>query len=59
MNEYCPDYRLEPPEDAPSCACDICGLEIYPGDTYHTMPDGDAVCENCVLDWALKYEQTA
>ena len=59
MNEYCPDHRLEPAEDEPCGACKVCGLDIYQGDNYYKMPNGDAVCENCVLDWASKYEQSA
>lgn len=59
MYNDCPDYRLDPPEDEPCGACEVCGLDIYQGDNYYMMPNGDMVCEDCLLDWASKFERTA
>lgn len=59
MHSDCPDYRLDPPEDEPCGACEVCGLDIYQGDLIYQMPDGATVCEECLNDWAKDYERTA
>lgn len=54
MCEYCHSFphlsrcpnAPEPPE-VYKCSC--CGEPIYEGDTYYDI-DGDAWCEECILD---------
>ena len=41
--------------------CDICGGEIYAGDKYYEMPDGQCVCaddRDCLEEWAKDYSCT-
>ena len=41
--------------------CDICGGEIYAGDKYFEMPDGQCVCaddRDCLEEWAKEYSCT-
>ena len=35
--------------------CDLCGEEIALDEPHYEMPDGDLICEECVLDWAAQY----
>ena len=38
------------------CKCDICGLELFVGDTYYSMPDSQ-ICTSpdCLEEWAKEY----
>lgn len=49
-----PERSLEPPDDRVFCYCTGCGGEIYEGCEYFNI-DGDAVCENCLGEFAVDY----
>ena len=36
-------------------SCDLCGETIYREQCHYEMPDGDVICEECVLDWVAQY----
>ena len=36
--------------------CDLCGEEIEWDEPCYEMPDGDLICEECVLEWAAQYK---
>lgn len=39
---------------APVCRCRLCGGEIYEGQTYYAMPQGDT-CKACFFRYAYIY----
>ena len=41
-------YKLDPQEAPVSLYCDICGGEIYDGETYYSTLDSGDICEKCL-----------
>ena len=57
MFEYLPERPLEPPEEKPIAYCDYCGGEIYEGETYLEMHNGDIVLDDMetIVEWAREH----
>ena len=44
--ERCPNAEYIEP--VANCWCSICHREIFPGEDYYSLPDGKAICPDCM-----------
>lgn len=49
-----PEPRYDPPEDKVIGCCDLCGGEIYEGETIYEI-DGKMIHEDCLAEFAADY----
>lgn len=49
LPDCCYEYRYEAPKAKIANKCDICGEDIYEGETYYEIFD-ENICENCIKE---------
>lgn len=49
-----PEPSLELPDDVVVAHCDLCGGEIYGGESMYRI-DSKTICDDCLLDFAKTY----
>lgn len=59
-NEICPDFKLTPPDDNRQYVdlCCVCREPIHEGDYIYRL-NGDAICEDCILDYVKQFREIA